>query len=135
MYCQGRNIFSALSQRRQVDLYSIQAEQKILSKLTRLARAWKIDICGRNQADIKFSSAGWTYAFDFSRLDHAEQLGFLAQREVADFVQKNCSTVGQFKAADAIGSSVSERTLHVTEQFAFEDSLGQAAGIYRHHWT
>ena len=69
------------------------------------------------------------YALQFAGLKHAQQLGLLAQRDVGDFVEKERAAVGQFEAADAVGARVGECAFDVAEYFAFEGSLGQAAGV------
>ena len=59
----------------------------------------------------------------------AQQLGLQALRDVGDFVQEERAAVGHFEAAHAVGLGVGERALDVAEQLAFEDALGEAAGV------
>ena len=54
-------------------------------------------------------------------------------RHVCDFVQEQRSFIGQLEPADPIHLRVGEGTLDVAEQFAFENSFGEAAGIHRQH--
>ena len=67
------------------------------------------------------------------RLEHAQELLLLAQRDVGDLVEEERAAVGQLEPADAILPGVGERALHVAEQLALEDAFRHAAGVDRDH--
>src|SRR3982074_2364977 len=70
---------------------------------------------GGNRAGV-----GGADPLNLPRLEHAQQLRLLMHGHVADLVQEDGSTVGQFEAADTIGTGVGERTFHVPEELAFK---------------
>ena len=121
---ENRNIFAALPQRGQMDFNRVQPEQQIFAKLAGLASSLKIGIGGGDKANINSLGARRSHAFDLSRLQHAQQLGLLAHRHVADLVEKNRAAVGQFEPANAVGAGIREGALHVAEQFTFKNTFG-----------
>ena len=88
---------------------------------------------GRDHAHIHALGLRRSDALHFAHFQHAQHLGLQIHRDVGDLVQKQRAAIGQLKAAHAIGLGVGERALDVPEQFAFENSLGQPAGVHRHH--
>src|SRR5271169_5785550 len=99
---QNWNIFAALTQRRQVDFHRVQTEQQVLAKLTSLTRSLKVRIRGRDEAHINSLGTRRSHPFDFSRFQYAQQLRLLAQRYIADLIQKHRAAVSQFEAADTV---------------------------------
>ena len=54
---------------------------------------------------------------------------------VADLIEEDGSTVGEFEAADAIGSGVGKCTFHMAEELTFKESFSHRAGVYGNHGT
>src|ERR1700739_1055132 len=131
MHRQSRNIFSPLTQGRQMDFDRIQAKQEVLAKLSCLARILKVGIGRRDNADVDLSAAGRAHAFHFSRLDNPQKLRLLPKRHIANFIEENCSVIGQFKTPNPICSRIGERPFYVTEQLALENTVSETASIYR----
>ena len=50
-------------------------------------------------------------------------------RNVGDFVEEERAAIGHFEAAHAVHLGVGEGALHVAEELALEDALGQSAGV------
>ena len=69
-------------------------------------------------------------ALEFAGLDGAQQLGLKALRDVGDFIEKERAAIGHFEAAHAVDLGVGEGAFHVAEQLAFENALGEPAGIH-----
>ena len=70
-------------------------------------------------------------ALDFAGLQHAQQLRLQPDRHVGDLVEEQRALVCHLEAADAVVARVGERPLHVAEELALGDALGEAAGIHR----
>ena len=51
------------------------------------------------------------------------------QRDIADLVKKQCSSVSLLELSHMIGVCICKRTLHMAEQLAFEKGFGQRTGI------
>ena len=95
----------------------------------------EIGVGRRDQPDVDLARLGRSEPLELAGLDHAQQLGLLAERHVGDFVEEERAAVGELEAADAIDLRVGERALHVAEELRLEDALGHAAGVDRHHRT
>ena len=55
------------------------------------------------------------------------------KRDVANLVKEESAAVGLFELSHMVGMSIGESTLDMTEQFAFEQSLGDGSCIDTHH--
>ena len=132
---EDRNILAPLTQRRQMDFNGIEAEQQVFAKLPGLAGSLEIGICGGDEAHINPLGTRRSHALDFSRLQHAQQLGLLAHGHVADLVQKNRAPIRQFEASDAVGAGIRKSALHVAEELTLKHAFGQAASIHRDQLT
>ena len=126
-----RNVFAALAQRRNVNLDRVQAEEQVFAKIAGGNRVLQIGVGGRDHAHVDVLGARRANALDLARLQHAQQLGLLAHRDVADLVEEDGAVVGQLEASDAVGARVGEGALHVAEELALEGAFRQRAGIDR----
>src|SRR4051795_4475 len=70
-----------------------------------------------------------TNAFERPLLQHAKQLGLKIEIDFGDFVEQDCSMIGRFEPARAIGIGPSESTPLVAEQFAFRELGGQSRAV------
>ena len=62
-------------------------------------------------------------------LQHPQQSDLHGRRDVADLVQKQRTAVGQSKAAEFILPGISKCPRLVTEQFRFQEGIGQRPAI------
>ena len=53
--------------------------------------------------------------------------------QIADLVQEDRSAIGEFELSFASRYSSRKRALFVPEQFAFENTLRETAGVHRNH--
>ena len=63
-------------------------------------------------------------------LQHAQQLRLRAGVQIAHFVQKECSVIGQFKLAAARRGGTRESSFFMTEEFAFNQLRGDSRAIH-----
>ena len=56
--------------------------------------------------------------------------GWRFERHVRDLVEEERAAVRHLEAADAVGLGVGEGALHVAEELALEDALGEPAGVH-----
>ena len=68
---------------------------------------------------------------DHFLLEHAEQFRLSAGAHVADLIEKQRATIGQFELAGAGLMCVGEGSFFVPEQFALEQRLGQGRAVHR----
>ncbi len=124
-----RGLFSiaALAQGRQMELNRVQPKKQILAEFAGRNFCAEIRVGGGHETDAGVVRAGGADALVLSRFDGAKNLGLLAQRNVADFVEEQRAAIGQFEATGAIVFRIGECAPHMTEQFALEHAFGQSA--------
>src|SRR2546421_7784772 len=116
-----------------MNLDGVKAEKKVLAEASCGGFGGDINVGGSDYAHVDTARAGGADALEFAGFENAQELGLELQGYVGDFVEKEGATVGQLKAADAVGARVGERALHVAEKFAFKDTFGEPAGVYGDH--
>ena len=67
----------------------------------------------------------------FAVLQHAQQLHLRGRRRLADLVEEERALRRRAEQADLVADGAGERTLHVAEQLALEQALGQRAAVDR----
>ncbi len=122
---QRGNIFATFAQGGHMDLDRVQAEQQIFAEIAGRDRFLQTDVGGGDDANVDALGARGAHALDLAGFEHPQQLGLLANRNIADFVEKDSAVVGQLEAANAIGAGIGESAFHVSEQFALESAFGQ----------
>src|SRR4029077_1051596 len=127
---QQSDVLASFTQRRNPDLDGIQAEKKIFAELSRLACCRKVCVGGRKHAYVHSARAGGTHSLDLARFKNAQELGLLAKRNVADFIQKKGAAVSKLEPADAVGARVCECALDMAKQFALKHSIRNCARIH-----
>src|SRR5580698_9738412 len=132
MMREQRNVFLAFAQRRQVNFYRVEAEEQVLSEFSSGDFSLYVSVGGGNDADIDAARGGRADAFEFAGFKRSQELRLQVHRNVRNFVEEERAAVGKLKAPHAIGLCIGERTLHVAEKLALENSFRQAAGIHRH---
>ena len=114
-----------------MNLNGINAEEKIFAKVAGLGLFVEPRVGGAEQPHIHAPRLRGSHTLQFASLQHAQQLGLLAQRDVGDLIEKKRASVGQLEAPDAVGARVGECALNVAEDFALEGTFGQSARVDR----
>jgi hypothetical protein len=66
----------------------------------------------------------------FMLLQHAEQLGLTARRQIGDLVEEQCPAVGLLEQAGLVGNGARERAPAVTEQLRLQEVIGKRDTIH-----
>ena len=74
--------------------------------------------------------AGAADRLDDLLLERAQHLGLRLEAHVADLVEEQRAAVGQLELAAAIGDRAGERALHVPEQLALDQLLGNRGAVH-----
>ena len=127
------DIFWPLAQGWQMNFYSVEPEQEILTEATCSGFCGNVDVGGGDDADIDAARAGGADAFEFAGFQDTQKFGLKLERDIGDFVEEERAAVGQLETADAVGARVSERAFDVTEKLALENAFGKAAGVDGNH--
>ncbi len=95
----------------------VQTVEQILTETPVRNRRIQIPICGGQHAHIDRDGSEPTDTFKCAFLEHSQEchLGFWWQ--LADFIQKERSTVGGFEPPDSPLNGAGERTLLMAEEF------------------
>src|SRR6185312_16024840 len=68
-------------------------------------------------------------ALEPALLEHAQELGLKAERQLADLVEEQRAAVGHLEPAGLLFGRAGERALLVTEQLALDQRLGQRGAV------
>src|SRR5579863_6980498 len=109
-------VLATVAQRRQMDFYSIDAEEQVLAKITALGFFVQLGVGGAEKAHIHTPGLRRSHAFQLSCLKHPQEFGLLAQRHIGNLIEKERAAVGQFESANTVGARVGECALHVAEE-------------------
>src|ERR1700729_1969980 len=130
MGSQQWNIFTALAQRRQMNLYRIQAKQKIATESLLLHLDMQVSVGGGEDAHVHAPRLRRAHTLHFPGFKHTQQLRLLPHRHIGNLVQKERSAISQFKATNAFDTSISKSALYVAKELAFECAFWQRASIH-----
>src|SRR5882762_3640126 len=119
---QQRNILAAFAKRRKLNRKNVEAVEKIAAEFAFGVQTAKIGVGGGDHANVHANGAGGAQAFEFMFLQNAKKFRLQFEWDVADFIQENGATVGEFEAANFLRDGAGERTTFMTEEFAFEQA-------------
>ena len=126
---QQDDIFSAFTQGRHLDGDGVQAVVEVFAELAVAYGSLNVDIRGSYDAHIGFAYFATAYTDVFAILQHAQQAGLCAQRQLAYLVEEESAAVGSSKIALMFADSTRKSALLVTEQFAIDGALGDAPTV------
>ena len=114
---QERDVFLALAERHDLDGKNIQAVIKVFPEAAGGDFLFQIAIGGGDDAHIGKARAVFPDAFVAFFLQGPEQLALQIEGDFTDFIQKQGSALGGFKAAGAILDCAGESAFGVAEKF------------------
>ena len=103
MLRQQGNVLAAFAQGRQANLDHVQAIVKIFAEPSLLHFLGKILVGGGDDADVDLDLLISADAVEAAFLQDAQKIGLQLGRDVADFIEEDCSAVGQFELAFRLG--------------------------------
>src|SRR5882724_10372679 len=127
---QQRNILGSLSQRRHIYWKNIQPIEQIIAEFLFSNQFGEVRVSRSHDAHRYTKGARAAQPFEFLLLKHTQQFRLQFKRNVLDFIQKDCSLVGQFESSDAPITRSSKRTFLVSEEFAFQQPSRNSSAIY-----
>ena len=86
---------------------------------------------GRDDARVDAARHVLADPADFAFLQHAQQLGLRARRELADLVEKQRAAVRFLEQAGALAHRAGERAARVAEELRFEQVVGERGAVDR----
>ena len=73
-----------------------------------------------------------SYRLELLLLQHSQQFGLSFERQFRNFVQEQRASVGVFESSDAPFRGAGERSLHMSEQFAFHQPRRNGRAVHFH---
>src|SRR6056297_85287 len=98
-----------------------------------LNQSVEIFVGGGDNPDIHVAFSGLANAFNLFFLDRPQELELNKRTDVTDFIQKNRSGVGLFKAPHPVPVSACKRPFDMAEQLALKEGFGQCTTADRYH--
>ena len=80
-------------------------------------------------ADVDLDRLLAADALEPALLEHAQELGLQAERQLADLVEEQRAAVGHLEAAGLLFGRAGERALLVAEQLALDQRLGERGAV------
>src|SRR3984957_5387760 len=120
MVHQERDILPSLAKRWYLNRKDIEPVKQILPELMVANHQRQIPMRRRNEANVNMNGLVASQPLELLFLQRAQQLWLQLETNVANFIQKQCAPIGNFKTAAFLHQSAGERTLLVSEQFAFD---------------
>jgi len=122
-----RYVFTALAQRRYVDPDDVQTEIEILPETTRRDVGSEVAIRGGDHPNVNLDRPRPAKPLELTLLQNAQELSLKRKRQLADFIEEDESTIGDFEFAFLLRDRPSEGSAFVAEQFALEEPSARAA--------
>jgi hypothetical protein len=121
---------SRSSQRRHEDRNHIEPEVEVLAEPPRANFGRQILVRRSNDAHVDLHARGPAHRLDNLFLQGAQHLGLRLQAHVTYLVEEQRAAVRQLELAAAIGYGPGERPLHVAEQLALDQLLGNRGAVH-----
>ena len=112
------------------DLDDIQPVEQIAAETPRRDFGSQVPVGRREDLDVHAPWLERADAIDIAELQHAQQLGLDAQRQVGDFVEQEHASIGGFEEPGAIFHGPREGPPHMAEQLALEQRLDDGRTVH-----
>ena len=123
------HVVAAIAQRRQEQVHDVEAVVEILAEAARADLVLEDAVRRGDDADVDLLGLAVADAVDDALLQRAEELHLEVQRELADLVEEERALVGDLELARARRDGARERALHVAEELALDEVLGDGAAV------
>ena len=121
-----------LAQRRDEDREDVEAVEQVLAEAALLDRPLEILVGRGNQPDVGLQRLVAAEALELPLLQDAQQLDLRRQLHVANLVEEQRPSLGQFEPPLLAGVGAGERPLLVAEQLGFDQRIRQRAAADLH---
>src|ERR1700722_8784286 len=94
-------------------------------------RGFEIDVRRGDHPQVDRHGVAPAQAIDLLFLQETKQISLTIERQVADFIEENCSSIARFNPADLALVRARERAALVAKQFGLDQMLADRATINR----
>ncbi len=123
------HVVAALAQRRQEEVHDVEAVVEVLAEAPGADLLLEDAVGRRDDADVDLLGLAVADAEDDALLQRAQQLHLQVQRQLADLVEEERALVGDLELAGPRRDGAGERALHVPEELALDQVLGDRAAV------
>src|SRR6202140_4526706 len=132
VFQQHQNVVLPFAKRGNLDRKYGQTIVEVRAKCPACNRGFQIAISCRYYADIDFNGLRAADAFEFTFLQHPQECNLSVQRQLANFVEENGSSVRQFKSTEAALHRPGERALFVAKEFGRNQRWCKSCAVHAH---
>ena len=124
-----RDVLGPLRERRHDERDDGEAEVEVLAERAGADHRGEVAVRGRDDPHVRRHRLRAADARDLPVLDRAEDLRLRPRRHVADLVEEERPAVGLLPLALAVLEGARERPLHVAEELALDELLGDRGAV------
>src|SRR5262249_2370928 len=117
------------------DGYNVQPVKKILAESSRGHRRLQVAICRRNHAYIYRNWLVTSHSLKFPFLQHSQKRDLCFHGKLADFIEKQRSTIRGFKPAHTPLQSARKCSLFVTKKLRRDKRLWYCGAVNPHEYS
>src|SRR5882757_2929029 len=132
VFQQHQKVVLSFAKRGNMDREYVQPVVEVRAKCPVRNGGFEIAISCRYYADIDFNGLRTADAFEFTFLQHPQECNLSVQRQLADFVEENGSSVRQFKSTEAALHRPGERALFVAKEFGRNQRRAKSCALPAH---
>src|ERR1700723_4519088 len=132
VFQQHQNVVLPFAKRGNLDREYVQPVVEVRAKCPVCNGGFQIAIRCRYYANIDFNGLRAADGFEFTFLQHPQECNLSVQRHLADFVEENSSSVGEFKSTEAALHRPGERALFVAKKFGRNQRWGKSCAVHAH---
>jgi hypothetical protein len=124
-----RYIPEMVPKRRNSDGVDVEAVVEVGPEAVFDDRVRQFAVGGRQEAHIHHPGVVAADPLHLAGLKKTQQRWLDRQRQLTDFVQKQCGFVGQLQLSGTVGNRTGERSTDMTEELAFNEGLRQRCAV------
>ena len=128
-FTRSGHVLEPLTQRRQVDRHDVEPVVQVLAEPVVGDGLGEVQVRGGDDPAIGLDRLGAADPLEPLVLEHPQQLGLHAQRQVADLVEEERPAVGELEPAFFLPVGAGERPPLVAEQLALQQVLGKRRAV------
>ena len=113
----------------QTDVHDVEPVVEILAEAAALDLVLEDAVRRGDDADVDLLGLAVADAEDDALLERAQQLHLEVERQLADLVEEERALVGRLELAGPRRDGARERALHVAEELALDEVLGDGAAV------
>ncbi len=132
MFEQLQDVFTALTQRRQLQGDHVQPVIQVAAELAALAQGIEVGLCRGDHPAIHRDALVRAQSLQGALLQHTQQLDLQVDRHALHFIEEQRAAIGVFDLADAAFAGTGEGVGFVAEYLALKQVFRQAATVQRH---